>query len=181
MPRACSAGGGGQWQRAIVSMLRKRTCILVSMSIPCQIWNGRSGVRGPHAAPGKSGTISPPTSSATDRDVPPAESPLSEAGDRPPVVMPADVADIWTPRLSPQVTSKYRFQAPAQCPLRPTQHHVRACDSHTNSSAPTHLLSSEMLGYCGAVQMEPSSKAFCKLLRAVQLRGSTKPLSLITR
>lgn len=32
----------GQWQRAMVSILRKRTCILVSMSIPCQIWNGQS-------------------------------------------------------------------------------------------------------------------------------------------
>lgn len=40
--------GAGQWQRAMVSMLRKRTCILVSMSIPCQIWNGRSSVRASH-------------------------------------------------------------------------------------------------------------------------------------
>lgn len=32
------ARGLGQWHRAMVSMLRKRTCILVSMSMPCQIW-----------------------------------------------------------------------------------------------------------------------------------------------
>lgn len=33
----------------MVSMLRKRMCILVSMSMPCQIWNGGSGIsRRPH-------------------------------------------------------------------------------------------------------------------------------------
>lgn len=46
--------GGGQWQRAMVSMLRKRTCILVSMSIPCQIWKGRSSVAGRHTGQPKS-------------------------------------------------------------------------------------------------------------------------------
>lgn len=34
-----SMGAGSQWHRAMVSMLRKRTCILVSMSMPCQIWS----------------------------------------------------------------------------------------------------------------------------------------------
>lgn len=34
-----SVGAGGQWHRAMVSMFRKRTCILVSMSMPCQIWS----------------------------------------------------------------------------------------------------------------------------------------------
>lgn len=37
-------GRGRQWQRAMASTLRKRTCILVSMSIPCQIFRKSSKV-----------------------------------------------------------------------------------------------------------------------------------------
>lgn len=45
-PNATSLRGRqrGQWQRAMVSMFRKRTCILVSMSIPCQIFRKSSKV-----------------------------------------------------------------------------------------------------------------------------------------
>ena len=37
IPVQALRGAGSQWHRAMVSMLRKRTCILVSMSMPCQI------------------------------------------------------------------------------------------------------------------------------------------------